>query len=434
MSMFNVVIFNKCNLSCNYCFAETYMTETAEQFDSNTMELSVFEDIVDFAKKSGLSYLSLLGGEPTLHPKFDEFINTSYAKGVGISIKTNALFIKSASQLFGAHTDKNLHFLINLNHPDSMGESKWQKTCENLKELSKMGFKVDFQLNIDSKEFDYQYLWDVMKDFPKAILYWTFTVPIYNPKSNNTYIDPFKAKKEIMPRVLQFLEVAKSKAHRTFGTHGITPCLFPEGYFEENPEHQLGSNCVPVFDFYPDHSIHYCFPLEGYNSINDFRRFDNLQQVQSEFLWKASCTRPLLFPWKQCIGCEFAADGTCHGGCMSNKPWLQETFDQLNGEIDIFDFTPSLTKPIESVIKTFPQFGWSKKMKKDLFKIHPEIYNDFLNEVDGTQRLSEIKLKLEKKYKLDLQEWINVVLYNLFGTLDLVLLAAEHKRMQIHEG
>ena len=410
------------------------MSDTATQFDSNTMDDQTYQNIIAFLKESNVNYLSLLGGEPTLHPKFQNFLDLAYENNIKVSVKTNALFIKSAKELFGKTKGKKLHFLINLNHPNSMGENKWKKTCENLKELSKLDHHVDFQINIDKRDFDYSYLWDVMKDFKNSILYWTFTVPIHNPKSRNTFVDPFKSKKEMMPKVLKMLADATDAGHRTFGTHGITPCLFPKGFLKSNKEqHQIGSNCVPVFDFYPDHSVHYCFPLEGHNSVSDFRKFDNLQQIQSEFLWKASNARPLLFPWKECIGCDFAASGECHGGCMSNKPWLKETYNKLNDEINPYEFTPSLTKEFEEIVNKFPNLGWSKKLKKEFFQIHPRLWKEYLKSIDGKKTLNEIKEELDQKFNKNTSEWINIINYNLLGRLDLVFLPIEHDKMVHHE-
>ena len=250
----------------------------------------------------------------------------------------------------------------------------------------------------------------------------------------NTFVNPFSAKKEMMPKILEMLAQAKEHKHKTFGTHGITPCLFPKNYLEENDGfHQLGSNCVPVFDFYPDNSVHYCFPLEGHNSIYDYQRFDNIQQIQSEFLWKASLARPRLFPWKECIGCSYAQDGSCHGGCMSNKPWLKEAYQELDEKVDIYEYTPSLTKPIEEILDYFPQFGWSKNLKKDFFPIHPKIWKDFLELVQQHKTLKEIKSTLDKNYQHDTHEWIQMSLYNLFGSLNMVFLPSKHERMKFHE-
>jgi len=431
--VFNIVIFNKCNLSCEYCFAETYMADTAPKYDSNMMDLSIYSNILEFLKASNVNYISLLGGEPTLHPQFKQFVDLARAQGIRPSIKTNALFIKSVDELFGDIKPGALHFLINLNTPASMGEKKWLKTIDNLKALSKRGFNVDFQINIDREKFQYDYLWEPLSWFKDARLYWTFTVPIHNPKSHNMAIDPFSAKRKMIPRVMEMLSACKEKDIKTFGTHGITPCLFPKGFLEENQDnHRLGSNCVPVFDFYPDNSIHYCFPLEGHNSISDFNQFNNLQEIQAHFLWKASCARPYLFPWKECIGCNFAANGTCHGGCMSNKPWLKDTFSKRYEDGFYLNFVPALTDKKESIYPKFPNIGWDKQLKKDLFLMHPQIWKDFILLIDESKKLSTIKEELENKYEKNLSQWIQVCVYNLIGSLDLVFLPESHELMREH--
>ena len=75
------------------------MSDTATQFDSNTMDDQTYQNIIAFLKESNVNYLSLLGGEPTLHPKFQNFLDLAHENNIKVSVKTNALFIKSAKEL-----------------------------------------------------------------------------------------------------------------------------------------------------------------------------------------------------------------------------------------------------------------------------------------------------------------------------------------------
>src|SRR5690606_6935111 len=108
-----------------------------------------------------------------------------------------------------------LHFLINLNYPESMGEKKWQRTLDNLEQLSKLSIRVDFQINIADKNFSYDYLWPVMAKFPASKLYWTLTVPIAKAPTQTKSIKPIEAKKYLMERVLEMLTKAQSLGHAT---------------------------------------------------------------------------------------------------------------------------------------------------------------------------------------------------------------------------
>lgn len=77
----NIVITGKCNRSCPYCFAKGKMQSDTDAGNKNTgpvaISLQNFDKCLDFLKKSSRRRLNILGGEPTLHPVFEELIRHS---------------------------------------------------------------------------------------------------------------------------------------------------------------------------------------------------------------------------------------------------------------------------------------------------------------------------------------------------------------------
>ena len=67
--MANISIVNYCNLKCPYCFAN-------DMIDNNryTMTSDELVKILDLMGRTN-EYVGIIGGEPTLHPKFDEILN-----------------------------------------------------------------------------------------------------------------------------------------------------------------------------------------------------------------------------------------------------------------------------------------------------------------------------------------------------------------------
>jgi len=403
------------------------MEERQESAQSLAMTEAVYRDCVDFVLRSRAPHLSLLGGEPSLHPNFNQFIKIAQTAGLAVSVKSNALFIKNTDELLSDLNHSKLHFLINLNYPESMGEKKWQRTLDNLEQLSKLSIRVDFQINIADKNFSYDYLWPVMAKFPASKLYWTLTVPIAKAPTQTKSIKPIEAKKYLMERVLEMLTKAQSLGHATCGTHGVTPCLFPTNFLQENKQwHQIAAECVPVFDFYSDYSIHYCFPLEEKKSLKDFRQYPSLQAVQREFLWPASKARPYTFPWKECLPCEHAASGDCHGGCMAAKTWLAEA--DWQGEHHFKNNVPKLVTPKDKVMAYFPRYGWTSDLKEKNFSHHSMLWNTLIPLIDGKRSYLEIESELKKNFpELLIEPWLELAFSNLMGALMAVFLPKEHR-------
>lgn len=68
--MANIAITNYCNLKCSYCFADDMIHEPNKNM--------LIEDYIKILKylveKNNVTYLGIIGGEPTLHPNFIEIL------------------------------------------------------------------------------------------------------------------------------------------------------------------------------------------------------------------------------------------------------------------------------------------------------------------------------------------------------------------------
>ena len=72
--MANLEITRICNLQCNYCFAKDSLSETHQPGSQKLISLKSFENHLDFLDRSNIDQIRLIGGEPTMHPQFDEII------------------------------------------------------------------------------------------------------------------------------------------------------------------------------------------------------------------------------------------------------------------------------------------------------------------------------------------------------------------------
>lgn len=67
--MANIMLNDHCNLNCSYCFAKSTYGKNI-----NNISLKNFKAALDFILKDNEEMVGLIGGEPTLHPQFEEII------------------------------------------------------------------------------------------------------------------------------------------------------------------------------------------------------------------------------------------------------------------------------------------------------------------------------------------------------------------------
>ena len=83
-----LMIIRKCNLRCRFCdIPGVNKSEMILSRESSFKAISA-------AKKIGVKWLVLTGGEPFLHPNLFEIINFAYSKDIKVAVTTNGLFIK----------------------------------------------------------------------------------------------------------------------------------------------------------------------------------------------------------------------------------------------------------------------------------------------------------------------------------------------------
>ncbi len=133
-------ITEKCQLRCGHC----YMGERLER--AITMPVGQVFDILTNWRKMGGSKLSILGGEPTLHPQFKEIVK--YANGLGYEqtiLNTNGLR-PAARKLRDLEPSDFAYIQVSLDgaspstHDRVRGKGTFKIALETSKELSEKGF------------------------------------------------------------------------------------------------------------------------------------------------------------------------------------------------------------------------------------------------------------------------------------------------------
>lgn len=133
-------ITEACQLRCSGC----YMGERLER--AMKMPMSQIEDYLTTWRKMGGSKLTILGGEPTLHPRYEDVIRLS--KQIGYEhVITTSNGLKPALRKFRRLEPSDFSYVqISLDggsaatHDAVRGEGKFAETLETVRELCQRGF------------------------------------------------------------------------------------------------------------------------------------------------------------------------------------------------------------------------------------------------------------------------------------------------------
>ncbi len=83
----NIHITDRCNLKCTYCYSNFYKRRNPDISKEQILK------IVDAFKELGVLEVSLIGGEPFLHPDISEIIDYIKDNGLMCSMVTNGYFL-----------------------------------------------------------------------------------------------------------------------------------------------------------------------------------------------------------------------------------------------------------------------------------------------------------------------------------------------------
>lgn len=100
-----IEITSVCNLACSFC------PQTSRQ--ANFIKLDTFTNILDQIRPHTRHIYLHVKGEPLLHPKIDELLDISYAKGFHVNMTTNGTLIhKTKHKIIGKPALRQMNFSL----------------------------------------------------------------------------------------------------------------------------------------------------------------------------------------------------------------------------------------------------------------------------------------------------------------------------------
>jgi len=309
--MANIAITSQCNLNCSYCFTQEAYKGKENNFGH--MSDDAFKLSLDILKGSKIQQVSVLGGEPTLHPRFTEFVNLILQSKLEVKIFTNGIMSEKIRRFLAELPESRITIIININNLqdglDALPESL-KKTLGALKQKVIPGF------NIYSKDLHLLPLLDLINSFDlQKKIRLGLAQPCIGIKNN--YL-PLKHYFLVGRKVLELAQGASDQNVKLILDCGFVPCMFGTPNFEEyGIDQEIGLHCDPIPDILPDGTVISCYPLFGY----DNRNISGIEDISlaRENMRESQQVLKDLGIFKTCSVCSYRSKGMCYGGCTSHK-------------------------------------------------------------------------------------------------------------------
>ena len=318
--MANILLTNVCNRSCPYCFASEKVEhdgDIAQPTDAKAsvaesdeyISLENFQYALDFLKRSHSGVISLLGGEPTLHPQFETIMEMADAMDMGIKIFSNGLMPEKKAELLASM--EKVRVVVNINEPDRTPEPQWKRANRTLEILGTNG---SLSFNIYRTDCDMRFLVDtILRNKLEPVIRFGLAMPILG--ADNVHI-AMKDYRTIGKQLVEFSHLCNPYNIAVNMDCGFVMCMFaPE---EIGPLIYNGADvnfvCSPIIDISPDLKVWSCFALSQVENLS-LRDFDNRNQIVNHYLEKFGAYRNM-GGMDECLECPQLQRQKCTGGCI----------------------------------------------------------------------------------------------------------------------
>jgi cyclic pyranopterin phosphate synthase len=314
--MANLLLTEKCVRACPYCFAKEYLKESKE----NLLSWENLIYVTDLFESSNEKHLSLLGGEPTLHPQFIDFVLYLHQRKFHVNVFTSGIMsnkmLAEAKEFLLKLPPETLSFVCNYNHPNSSTAAETKQINSFLKTFSK---HISLSFNLYQKDFDFQFLVDAILRYGlKKHIRLGLAQPIPGQKNECLSLSEIRGLTENFRNQLKILE--KNRISIGFDC-GMPLCIFSNediGRLFKLNRGKILFTCAPAIDIGPDMQVWACFPLANYEkkSLYDF---DNVEDIKKHFSkQQGGLRKEKKGIFEECSSCTYMKERLCAGGCLAH--------------------------------------------------------------------------------------------------------------------
>lgn len=290
--------------------------------DSEPEDVLSWEDLIyltDFFAASGEYRISLLGGEPTLHPEFIDMVFYLIERNFQIVVFTSGIMserrLEETRQAFADLSHDKLSFVCNVNDPQKSPPKENQKVERFLKAFGKY---ITLGYNIHETDFNLDFIFQYINQYGlKHFLRLGLAHPILGAKNVHVPVADFP---KMVKQLISYLPLFERFRVRPSFDCGFPICIFSDAeigrFFKVFSDLKFG--CGPAIDIGPDMTVWSCFPLSTFHKKSIFE-FDTYQDVIDYYLHLHESVRVESGGiYEACDDCLYRQDGLCSGGCLAH--------------------------------------------------------------------------------------------------------------------
>jgi MoaA/NifB/PqqE/SkfB family radical SAM enzyme len=315
----NILITNRCNQNCPFCFAAKEMRSSEIKKE---MDYEDYRKLILRLKKGGShTVIKLLGGEPTMHRDFKKIIDYSLKYFQTIQIFTNGVFSEDLRGFLIGKAPR-VKFTFNVMTPGYTASAKIRSIVnENIGSLVGKA-EITLSLTIDT----HSNVSSTINGIDRSVLGKINIVRIgfANPVAGEDNHYRFRDFSQMGTKLVKMVSLIKNmNANCKFNLNcGFTRCMMTDkqfGYLKKNSTDGLRFGCFDKdadYDIQTDLSAFHCFPLSTMDRQNlKNRSYDaiNRNLLQRRFsYWQE-------FRQNECKNCRIHGIGEnkCFGPCLA---------------------------------------------------------------------------------------------------------------------
>lgn len=325
--MANISITRRCRRQCGYCFARH------ERSRESTVDMApdVFDAALALLLRSRIPVARLLGGEPTEHPLFCDYLATAFDRGFRVVVFSGGFVPRAALDGMAALPASRVSLVLNMADPASDTETLVRRQREVCQAL---GERVMLGVNVRSAADDPTYMFDWVTKYG---LCRTVRVGIAHPiwGGTNDFL-PWKEPGPI-PVLERLVAVGAGLGVNVGFDCGFTPCMFSREFVESHADifspsvlddgrgegtpddlvEVLGVRCAPVVDILPEGECIPCYALSRFCRVS-LSSADARNDLVAGFEGELAAALPAGV-FRECVHCPYRAVNWCGGGCRARR-------------------------------------------------------------------------------------------------------------------
>lgn len=334
--MANIMITGVCNVKCPYCFADEFVNNQNYFKDKKDIHMSKenFERAVNFILTNPKERIGIIGGEPTLHPQFKEFIEKLIfdRRISSFTLFTNGVHIEDYYRLL---SNDKIRILVNCNSPNDIGQNKYDMLVKNLDNLINnyyMKDRITLGINMYKPDFEYDYILELLEKYDYRYVRTSITVLNGESKNSMSSMEHFDIMKNSVFKF--FRELEKRGIVPGYDCNIMPSCIpsneeaeFLKRFIPNAPADQMGrkrfnllgpSKCQPVIDILPDLNSVRCFGLSDQHKVH-ISKFRNIGHLKNYFYNYFDSFAYSISDSENCAVCDQRKSMECNGGCLVYK-------------------------------------------------------------------------------------------------------------------